>query len=280
MPLLAYNLTAADVTLAAGNPVRDIPLSASPPTRGPAVNVTGELRPDIVTIDPINGVVGGLLAADFVLLQAQVASGDLEFEWTSSPEYLTGALVLSDTAAFEEIRCKAGSRVLHPVDTGLQTTDGGSLANDLYDVDYAAGRLMVGFVTESIAAGNNVVLIGAGSGAIPCYELNGSAGVVITADSTDKELALCAILVSGAVTLVGVLGAEAGTGTAVAPTNAEIKTALGLAAIANHDTTCGLIVARILFIRGAGGPGTTTCTHRNVSTYDALVEERSMGNLG
>jgi len=95
MALRVFNITAAPVVLAAGNPVRTIPASVAAPARGPAVDVTSELRPNLA-VDPAAGVVGGLDAAAFVLLQVQAAS--LVFEWTSDPEYATGALVTTGPA--------------------------------------------------------------------------------------------------------------------------------------------------------------------------------------
>jgi hypothetical protein len=80
-------------------------------------------------------------------------------------------------------------------------------------------------------------------------------------------------------TLYGVFGAEAGTGLAVAPTSAQIRAALIAAAIVGSDTTCGVVWARILFARAGGGPGATSCTHRDVLTYAALAEERAVGTL-
>ena len=70
--LIAYNLTGAPVTLAAGNPPRTVPASPSPPNRGPGVDVTSELR--------------GLAPTDYDLLIAQ-APGTLEFVWDGTPEY-------------------------------------------------------------------------------------------------------------------------------------------------------------------------------------------------
>jgi len=95
MALRVFNITAAPVALAAGNPVRTIPASVAAPARGPAVDVTSELRPNLA-VDPANGVVGGLTAANFIALQAQAAS--LVFEWTSDPEYITGTLATAGPA--------------------------------------------------------------------------------------------------------------------------------------------------------------------------------------
>jgi len=73
MSLLAYNLTTAPLPLAAGVPIATLPASASAGSRGPALNVTGELK--------------GQLAPAFALLQAQVAAGNVQYEWTGLPEF-------------------------------------------------------------------------------------------------------------------------------------------------------------------------------------------------
>jgi hypothetical protein len=101
MPFIAYNLTVANVTLAASHPPVILPASLHVGVKGPGVNVTSEARPDIATVDPDGGVVGGLLAADYVLLQAQVAAGQVVFEWTSSPQYLTSVLTIGQVVGAE-----------------------------------------------------------------------------------------------------------------------------------------------------------------------------------
>ena len=98
MALLAYNLTAAPVTLAAGNPARVLPASLAPPARGEPFNVTGELHPDL-TVDPAHGRVGGLDGAAYAALQVQVTAGSIAFEWTEpSAEYLTTGLTIPGPA--------------------------------------------------------------------------------------------------------------------------------------------------------------------------------------
>ena len=93
MALHAYNLTGAPVTLAAANSAPpSLPASAAPPARSPAFNVTSELRPNL-TVDPANGVTGGLDAAAFTAIQAQISAGTIELEWTADAEYLTGVVV-------------------------------------------------------------------------------------------------------------------------------------------------------------------------------------------
>jgi hypothetical protein len=79
MALIVYNVTGSPVTLAAGNPVRVIPASSSPPNRGEGFNVTSELQ--------------GLSGANYTALEAQRPL-TLEYEWTGEAEYSTGTLVV------------------------------------------------------------------------------------------------------------------------------------------------------------------------------------------
>lgn len=105
MTLLAYNLTTSDLVLAAGNPVATLPASPVAGVRGLPMNVTSEFRPDILTIDVVNGIAGGLLGSDFEALQVQSSAifdegnelwilPEVAFEWSSSPGYLTTGLVI------------------------------------------------------------------------------------------------------------------------------------------------------------------------------------------
>src|SRR3990172_3642792 len=85
MALLCYNLTGAPVVLVAGNPPPVIPASSAPPSRGPAFNVTSELR--------------GLTGPQYAALEAQ-RSGTLVYEWTNDPEYDVGVLTIAAQASF------------------------------------------------------------------------------------------------------------------------------------------------------------------------------------
>lgn len=96
MALLAYNLTGSPVALAAGTPTVTLPASSNPPNRGPAVDVTSELRPN-AAVDPTNGITGGVDAAGYAALQAQAAS--VQFEWTRDAEYLTTGLTVGGPTA-------------------------------------------------------------------------------------------------------------------------------------------------------------------------------------
>lgn len=91
MALYAYNRTGAPVVLAAGSPVVTLSPSQAPPQPGPAYNVTSKLTPDL-SVDPTNGKLNGLVAGDYVALQAQVSAGQVSYAWTSLPEYRTPGL--------------------------------------------------------------------------------------------------------------------------------------------------------------------------------------------
>lgn len=81
MPLYAYNKTGSPLALAAGGVT--LPASASPPARGPAINVTAELK--------------SLSGANYTSLQAQVTAGSVDFEWSLSAEYSTTNLTIPDS---------------------------------------------------------------------------------------------------------------------------------------------------------------------------------------
>jgi len=80
MSLLAYNLTIAPLALPGVAPPTSLPASLSAGSRGPALNVTGELKP--------------LTALQFAALQAQVALGQVQYEWSGLPEFNTFTLVV------------------------------------------------------------------------------------------------------------------------------------------------------------------------------------------
>ena len=93
MSLLCFNTTGAPITMLVTGVV--IPLSPSPANRGPAVNVTSEMRPNL-TVDPARGKTGGLTGANFVTISGQAG---LAFEWTQDVEYLTTGLTVNGGTA-------------------------------------------------------------------------------------------------------------------------------------------------------------------------------------
>ena len=79
MALLVFNCSGVPVTLTGLPEVVVVPASASPPSKGDAVNVTSELR--------------GLTSLQYVVLDAQRVGASLLYQWTSEPEYSTSSLV-------------------------------------------------------------------------------------------------------------------------------------------------------------------------------------------
>ena len=114
--LLAYNLTGAALPLAVGS--RTLPASVASPGRSEGTDVTSELWAAL-TVDAARGKTGGLSAANFTSLQAQVTAGSVEYVWAGEVAYSTGTLlvggstgaakVVADAAALRAIG--AGSRV-------------------------------------------------------------------------------------------------------------------------------------------------------------------------
>ncbi len=86
MPLLAYNLTADPITLTGAPTAPLLPPSLSPPERGPAVNVTTDLK--------------GLTMEDYGILQAQVV-GIVDLVWTGEPEFVTPDLLPARASAVQ-----------------------------------------------------------------------------------------------------------------------------------------------------------------------------------
>lgn len=79
MALYAYNKTGIARTI----PVVDVsvPPSPAPPSRGPAFNVTSELR--------------GLSAGSYAAIQVKVQDGTFDFEWLGTVDYATPGLAVS-----------------------------------------------------------------------------------------------------------------------------------------------------------------------------------------
>ena len=138
MPLYAYNLTGSPKKLAASRTtIPTLPPSKSPPHRGPAYDVTSELRPNL-TVDPANGIAGGLDAANYAALKAQADDGDTAIEWTADPEYLTALFDPSgplDRVVEEEA-------IENSLGDALLESEIGKLKAHLYDLDRKANCRM------------------------------------------------------------------------------------------------------------------------------------------
>lgn len=144
----------------------------------------------------------------------------------------------------------------------------------LYRIDYTAGALRVGGVYKRFAAGTDQKFLDA-SPDIPSYNLDGTTITALTADGKTYWFALVAILVSGAVVLRGVAGAEADDASEVQLTAQQIRDALGSASISGADLGAISVLARIKVQRVA--TNTITLTHTNPASDDALAAERGRG---
>jgi hypothetical protein len=90
--LQVFNTTLSPITMPVTGVV--VPASLSNTKRGPGVNVTSECRPNL-TVDPANGVTGGLTAANYTSIAGQAG---LEFVWVGQPKYLTTNLTVQSSA--------------------------------------------------------------------------------------------------------------------------------------------------------------------------------------
>lgn len=168
---------------------------------------------------------------------------------------------------------RSQSRVLG-ADSTFVTTDGASLIATQYEINMAAGLALIGGVFADVAALSDQPIVGTDAWA-KSWTLAGAAPAAL-ADGDSYEMALVLILVANAPELHAVFGAPADTGDEVAPTYAEIKTALRLAGIADYLNTPPLVVERINFARSGAS---ITATHGAPSSNDALKQERLMAGM-
>src|SRR4030067_2476135 len=98
MALLCSTLPLAPIPLVAGVPPPVIPPSLAPLVRGPAINVTSDLK--------------GLAPPDDTALDVQRVIVPLEYEWTSDPEYPTPGLTVDGPAPGVHTHTVYSNRVL------------------------------------------------------------------------------------------------------------------------------------------------------------------------
>lgn len=171
---------------------------------------------------------------------------------------------------------RAMSRVRGDDDASLLVSDGttGSTIT-IYRIDYTAGSVLVAGLPGIVAAGTDVILVGAGNWT-KSYQLDGTAAVVLTADGQTYDMALVAIVVDGAVELHAVFGDEAADTAEVAPTDTEISAALILAGITNLETRAGVIIGRAKIQQAASA---ITLTGIDPAANLGQMAERSTGGL-
>lgn len=168
------------------------------------------------------------------------------------------------------------TRVLGDGTTGGVTTDGATKTIAAYQIDMSAVSVLVGGVLGEIGALNDQSICGTSAWS-KSYTLDGTAPSVLSADGKTYEVALVAVLVSGAVQLHAVFGDEADDGDEVAPTASQIRAALVAANIAGLDASVGLVVTRLKIKRVA--TDTITYTHGAPGSNAALRQERLVGSL-
>jgi hypothetical protein len=156
-------------------------------------------------------------------------------------------------------------------DATLLAANGATVDSTEIQIDLAAGDAMLAGVFAAQGILNDQQLIGAAP-AIVTYTLAGTTPVPMMADANDYHCALIYVNRAGTPTLYGVFGAQAGTGTAVAPTSAQINEALRLANV----KSIGCVVSRILYARAGAA---VVATHTNPATDAALKAERLTGTI-
>lgn len=158
-------------------------------------------------------------------------------------------------------------------DASLVTVDGLTVNSTVYQIDYTAGDVLIGGHFESLALANDQDLLVD----ISSWNLDGSPAAAI-ADLNSVWIMLAAIIVSGAVEVHAVFGAEAPTGNEVKPTPAQVREALSLAMITGHNASgLGIIFAEINAARSGGA---VTFTHSNPATDDVVKGRRLASALG
>lgn len=159
MPFYAYNkTTSAKAIVATGVTLTVVPPSAISGTRGKAWDVTKALQPN-ATVDPINGATGGRTAAEYAAIQAAlVAVGDVEFQWSGAPEYLTDGLQVISPDIISAPQALSGPGALSVLtrSTLFTSTAAGNaltLANGLY----FGQRKTVAYTAEAAGADTGVI---------------------------------------------------------------------------------------------------------------------------
>lgn len=170
--------------------------------------------------------------------------------------------------------CYMGCRVLGALNSGGISTNGATVNTTAIQIDLTTCDILLGGRPYRVTALNDQPIFGTSAWA-RTIDLLGQAETMPSAEGKTLEGALVAVLVDGAAVLYFVCGAEDDDGEQVAPTEAQIQTALDLAAIAGRDPTVGLILTRIKVARGA--TTTITLTHGDPAATAALALERHHG---
>lgn len=144
-----------------------------------------------------------------------------------------------------------------------------------YRVNVPAGEALVDGEYDRAAIAVDATLLGAAV-TIPSFDLAGAQAVVIPDDGDSVRFAIVEMTIASARVRRGVFGAIAADASELAPTEAQIGTALRLAAETNADLTVGVIIGRGKVARAGGA---VTVTGVDPTTDDGLKAEQSIGTL-
>lgn len=157
-------------------------------------------------------------------------------------------------------------------DTDLLTSNGTTVNSTTYQIDVSAGDVVMSGEVFSLATQDDQDLLAD----ITSYTLAGGAAAAI-ADGNSVDIALVCIVISGALALRGVFGAEATTGSESLPTGAQVYDALRAANPTGWDGRPGLIIGRINAARSGAA---VTFTHADPATnVDNIKSEREHGTV-
>ena len=194
-----------------------------------------------------------------------------------SRESVTGltpirAEAYQDLARF--LLCVINTTLLGAVNTGGVVSDGGTVTTTAIQINMTTFDCRLGGFFARHAALTNQAIFGTGAWA-KSIKLDGTAASMPSENGKSMRVALVAVrLANGNADLWLVCGAEANDAAEVAPTAAQIQTALALKAISTRDSTCALIINRFKIARSGGN---ITMTHPTLSSDAALEAERREG---
>lgn len=280
MSLFVFNTTGAPITMAVTAVV--VPASSSPGERGPAVNVTSEMRANL-TADPVRGKTGGLSAANYATIAAQT---DLEFEWSGTAEYLTpglpvtGAIVANKLFIFEA----PVAPDVNAVHAGLDADS----ANVAATFDFAsAGGGDLDTIVQAVtagAAGNSLTVRVVGDSAAAAGVTISEVGtaVVIHYESGVSTRADIETAITASATLISVLTPGADAGALVSPGDNIPATNLtgGIDGNAFTDAFTDPDVPRVLTVTFDALWDGGNVTVVGVNQFDEAVSEVFVSNPG
>lgn len=163
------------------------------------------------------------------------------------------------------------------VSGGAVVTDGTSGSTTaLYRIDWPAVEFQIDNIHVRLGVQADHVILGAGLDVDGVWDTAGAAFTAIDTNDMDAKFALCAVLADGSLEYHVVFGAVAGTGAAVAPTAAQIRTSLKAAGITDLEEAVAIVLARGTVARGTDA---IVITGVDPASDDGLRGEQVVGML-